>query len=231
MPQKGWYYSRDNQPLGPVDFGALRLMAANGELSPNDLVWSEGMPDWSPSSNVPEIWAKPVPTLPLPVGTLPVEYFTPSQQRFVYATFGQRFKAMLIDSFCIGSSASILTAGVLALAGYLPNGQVTKNALEFAIQLGAMLYFPLAECSERQATFGKRAMGLRVTNLQGGRISFLRACERSLAKIASYLTLMIGFLMANFTAKHQALHDMIAGTLVISDAKSRGIRPEIRNLT
>ena len=77
------------------------------------------------------------------------------------------------------------------------------------------LYFALLESSTRQATFGKMALGLFVTDLEGNRLSFARASGRYFSKIISGMTFTIGFLMAGFTAKKQALHDMIAGCLVL----------------
>ena len=59
------------------------------------------------------------------------------------------------------------------------------------------------------------ALGLQVTDLEGRRISFGRASGRFFGKIISAMILYIGFMMAGFTEKKQALHDMIAGTLVI----------------
>src|SRR5262245_10102828 len=41
-----WYYARNNQQRGPVSGSELRHMAAAGELQPNDLVWTAGMPAW-----------------------------------------------------------------------------------------------------------------------------------------------------------------------------------------
>jgi uncharacterized RDD family membrane protein YckC len=58
-------------------------------------------------------------------------------------------------------------------------------------------------------------LGLKVTDLEGRRISFLRATARHFAKIVSGMILLIGFIMAGFTERKQALHDMIAGTLVV----------------
>ena len=77
------------------------------------------------------------------------------------------------------------------------------------------LYFALMESSSKQATLGKMALGIRVTDVNGNRIGFGRATGRHFAKILSGLILGIGFLMAAFTEKKQALHDMIAGTLVV----------------
>ena len=78
------------------------------------------------------------------------------------------------------------------------------------------LYFALMESSKNQATLGKMALGLRVTDLNGNRISFGKATGRYFGKILSSMTLLIGYIMAAFTAKKQALHDFVAGTLVLS---------------
>jgi len=78
------------------------------------------------------------------------------------------------------------------------------------------LYYALMESSGRQATLGKMALGIKVVDRQGGRISFARATGRYFAKILSGLILMIGYLMAGFTSRKQALHDMVAGCLVVN---------------
>ena len=77
------------------------------------------------------------------------------------------------------------------------------------------VYFALLESSERGATVGKMAMGLRVVTDQGERLSFLNATGRYFAKIISAIILCIGFIMIAFTDRKRGLHDMIAGTLVI----------------
>jgi uncharacterized RDD family membrane protein YckC len=81
------------------------------------------------------------------------------------------------------------------------------------------LYFAGMESSERQATFGKAAMSLRVANAEGRRLSFAHATGRFFAKIVSgMIPLGIGYLMAGFTEKKQALHDIIAGTIVLRNS-------------
>ena len=76
------------------------------------------------------------------------------------------------------------------------------------------------ESSAKQATVGKMALGIIVTDLDGRRIGFGRATGRYFAKILSALTLGIGFLMAGFTERKQALHDMVASCLVV-----KGVAP------
>ena len=78
-------------------------------------------------------------------------------------------------------------------------------------------YFAGMESSSRQATYGKMMFGLKVTDQHVFRIGFWHAFGRYIAKILSYLTIFIGFLMAAFTEKKQALHDIVCKTLVIRD--------------
>ena len=78
------------------------------------------------------------------------------------------------------------------------------------------LYFSIMESSPLQATLGKMALSIRVTDTAGQRISFLRATGRTLAKIIYGAILLIGYIMVAFTERKQALHDMMAGTLVVT---------------
>ena len=77
------------------------------------------------------------------------------------------------------------------------------------------LYYALMESSKHQATIGKLALGLKVTDMNGQRISFARATGRYFGKIISGMILLIGYIMAGFTEKKQALHDIMANCLVV----------------
>jgi len=59
------------------------------------------------------------------------------------------------------------------------------------------------------------ALGIIVTDINGEKISFKKASARYLLKFLSASILFIGFIIAAFTSKKQALHDIIAETLVI----------------
>ncbi len=83
------------------------------------------------------------------------------------------------------------------------------------------LYFALMESSSKKATLGKMALGLIVTDMNGVRLTFGRATGRFFGKILSGIILNIGFIMAAFTEKKQALHDILAGTLVL-EVKNKG---------
>jgi uncharacterized RDD family membrane protein YckC len=84
--------------------------------------------------------------------------------------------------------------------------------------LGLMLnwiYHGWLESSVWQATIGKKVLGLKVTDLAGNRVTFARASVRFFGMLVSSFTLGVGFLMAGFTERKQALHDILAGCLVI----------------
>lgn len=79
----------------------------------------------------------------------------------------------------------------------------------------AWLYLALQESDRLQATAGKRAPGIRVTDLSGNRISFVRAVGRHFARFISCLIVRIGFLIVLWDKRRQALHDKIASTLFV----------------
>jgi uncharacterized RDD family membrane protein YckC len=84
------------------------------------------------------------------------------------------------------------------------------------LMIATWLYFAWMESSETQGTLGKMALALIVTDMQGNRISFGRASGRFFAKIITGMVpLAIGYIMAGFTEKKQALHDIIASCLVM----------------
>ncbi len=79
------------------------------------------------------------------------------------------------------------------------------------------LYYALMESSRQQATLGKMAMNIKVTDIDGKRISFGRATGRHFAKFISDIIINIGYIFAAFTDKKQALHDLITDCLVINN--------------
>ena len=81
--------------------------------------------------------------------------------------------------------------------------------------VGYWLYEALLTASSWQGTIGKRVLRLKVTDEAGNRISFGRSTGRFFAKILSYATLWIGFIMVAFTDKKRGLHDILAGTVVV----------------
>jgi uncharacterized RDD family membrane protein YckC len=83
------------------------------------------------------------------------------------------------------------------------------------LAIGSWFYCAFMESSSWRATVGKRLLGLEVVNTDGERISFGQATIRHFMKFLSFFCLMIGFLMAGWTKRRQALHDMPCDCLVI----------------
>lgn len=93
-------------------------------------------------------------------------------------------------------------------------GLVSGITIE-ALSLGSVLYFALMESSSRQATFGKQALGLRVTDCSGGRVSFWLALRRNFLKLVPFGTFGLGFLYVFFSPTRQGVHDLLAKSLVV----------------
>ncbi|MDP3028608.1 MAG: RDD family protein [Deltaproteobacteria bacterium] len=125
-----------------------------------------------------------------------------------YAGFWKRLAAVFIDGLILSLLLVIPVEILEATYGIFVAG-IASGLINY-------VYFALFESSSRQATLGKMALEIKVTDIYGSRIKFGRAILRNFGKIISILTLFIGYIMAAFTKKKQALHDMMAGCLVVN---------------
>jgi len=150
-----------------------------------------------------------------------------------YAGFWLRLVAHLIDGLIIGVVVMALVVPIAlltglggALRGFHPDREPDPAMIIAFISsiwmliligvLGGWLYNAYCESSEWQATPGKKVLNLVVTDLNGNRISFGRASGRFFSKmISGLIPFGIGYIMAGFTERKQALHDMIASCLVL----------------
>lgn len=133
-----------------------------------------------------------------------------------YAEPGRRFLAFMLDGLIIG--------GLFWLIRYWIRQTYAVETQEYYIAMlifsltrgiSYWLYFALMESSSKQATLGKMAYGIRVTDLEGNRISFGQASTRYFSKFLSVLILFYGFIMILRNDKRQGLHDKIAKTVVV----------------
>lgn len=140
-----------------------------------------------------------------------------------YGGFWIRFVAAIIDGIIVQVVVlplSFLAGGVVGFAGAMGGAPrsgipILGGIIGFVIGIaGTWLYEALMLSSTRQATLGKMIFGMKVTDLSGNRLSFAHATGRYFAKWLSAFTLLIGYIIAGFTERKQALHDMVAGTLV-----------------
>jgi uncharacterized RDD family membrane protein YckC len=152
-----------------------------------------------------------------------------------YAGFWLRFAAYIIDYIIIWVVQSFIFVPVLGVMGItfaskmsdpesMSEAETIGAAMSFAAVMGAtalltsviaILYWSLMESSKYQATIGKMALGLKVSDVDGKNLDFVKSLIRNICKIISGMILGIGYIMAGFTEKKQGLHDIIAGTLVV----------------
>jgi uncharacterized RDD family membrane protein YckC len=167
------------------------------------------------------------------VAALPAYAGYAAVPRVEYAGFWLRFFALLIDSAVMGIGFVLILIPLIfltGLGGFIGEIHPDEDMKDVGIfmligllflaatvsLLWTWLYHALLESSEWQATLGKKVLGLVVTDMAGRRVSFGRATGRHFAKIITNMVpAFIGYIMAGFAERKQALHDMIAGCLVL----------------
>jgi uncharacterized RDD family membrane protein YckC len=136
----------------------------------------------------------------------------------MYAGFWRRAAALIVDRLLLGFVNLFLCICYVLVSAAEPDSEAMGEIILASAIFGFLLrwlYFTLMESSPLQATLGKAALGVLVTDARGGRITPARANGRYWAKIISAIPLGFGYLMAGFTPRKQALHDLVAGTLVV----------------
>ena len=145
------------------------------------------------------------------------------------AGFWIRFVACILDGLILGLVAAVMVvifAAIAAVSGKTadedpPAAIVLLGVLMvLAYVLICWLYEALLTSSERGATLGKRALGLRIVRADGAQLSFGRATARYFLKaiVTPMVPLGIGFMLAGWTSGKRALHDLMADTLVVRSA-------------
>jgi uncharacterized RDD family membrane protein YckC len=130
-----------------------------------------------------------------------------------YAGFWRRVVAAIIDAIILSVANAIVFAAMGA--DMMQPGLGLANLIGFLV---AILYETLMTASDVQGTVGKMALGIKVADENGQRLSYARSLGRYFAKILSAIILFIGFLMVAFSARKRGLHDIIAGTLALRPA-------------
>jgi uncharacterized RDD family membrane protein YckC len=142
----------------------------------------------------------------------------------VYAGFWKRFAANFIDSFIVGMVGGVIGGilgaifGIAMFGGGVDPmaGTLVSNGVNFlvGVVLG-LLYYGGFHSSGSQATPGKMLIGIKVARGDGDRLTPMRAGARFLATYINLFTLGIGWLIAAFTERKQALHDFLCDTVVV----------------
>lgn len=206
----------------PAELSSQPLHGKDSPLSPNDFSFTadeENFPDQRDA---------------VPAGD-DLNWFNAEGFSPLYAGFWRRFVAFFIDGLILSIMATVAFGAIfantiaqlqqMAMVGDKPDPELLKIMLPgFIAKLLFFLVFyfvvdwlynAILTSSSRQATLGKMAVGVIVTDLNGERISFLRATGRYVVRLFISGFLLIGYLIQLFTGRRQALHDLIAATLVI----------------
>lgn len=220
-----YHYVINNDRLGPVEETELATLLQIGTISNRTLVWREGMASWAPLGSV----------LPgLVAGTAGFANQTPPPgpqsaaaspaPAHPYVGFWARVGASIIDSFLLSFLGQIVGAVLGAvIGGFMGASGADEDEIIVAVYLVVCvvsiliqwLYNALMESSSLQATLGKLAIGAKVVDASGNRISFGQATGRYFGKIISTLVFFVGFMMVGWDERKQGLHDKMAGTFVV----------------
>jgi uncharacterized RDD family membrane protein YckC len=227
-----WHYTVGEEQYGPVTLLELRKLVAGGEVMETDLVWKEGMPDWTAVIDLDEL----NPSRSGPSSAIASSDGKRSESSGKeYAGFWFRFFAFLIDAFVLGTASGVITVviGIILTLGFgvsligLVNRESEAAAATLVVILNWIvlllanftlhwLYFAFMESSKHRATVGKLACGLVVTDESGAPVSFAQATGRFFGKaFISNATLGLGYLMCVWTQREQCLHDKMASCLVL----------------
>jgi len=188
---------------------------------------------------MPTIAWNPAPTTPTPApSSASSQDWTSASAtrvgaRVLYAGFWLRAMAYMVDIFLLGLLATPLLALLLPadserwrqyselplhemLDPFSPAVLPVMVVVMPVVLLCGWLYYALCESSSWQGTLGKKWLRLWVSDLEGRPVTFGRASARFFGKIITgFVPFGIGYFLAGFTARKQALHDILAGCLVL----------------
>ena len=234
MTEKLWYYvDASQQKNGPVNAGVIKDAYQRGELRPNSLVWHAQLPQWQSLADHAEA---------LGINISGISSTLLNGVEVKYANFFHRWAAFVFDQWLLSSTAILLIFGTATVIYFSAGFSFEKDPDSAALLIAAaafaymLLYLTMGgfyhiyfESSSRRGSWGKQYLGLHVTTDQGLALDRRTAALRWFSAALSHLSQNIGFLMAAFTQKRQALHDFLASTLVLECDTTASAKPINRN--
>lgn len=199
-PDKEYTVVINGKPQGPYLLSDLEGL----NITPNTFIRKPGMDDYKEAHAIPELRE-----------LLGFKYQKTAPQYF--AAFDQRLLASVIDHFIIFGIYTILI-----LTSYIFIQGKDERIMAFLVPFPIifiikLVYGVFAESSLKQATLGKRILNIKVTDLEGSRITTSRSMARNFSKILSVIPVFFGYLYCFLNKKNQCWHDITADTLVIKD--------------
>ena len=225
MSQERWYLLVGDDRIGPLTTSELKEKAGAGALDPRDLVWKYGLSDWTPAEEFEYLFpaeteafqpppaqrTEPAREPETPRAEEPAATAPAVERQFAHP--GLRVAAAAIDIAILSLPFSFVLFGATVIPDVFEDHQ---SLIQLILTVLFWTYFAAQECAPRQGTIGKRILGLKVTDLSGQPISFARASARHFARVF----LVIGFLLALFSERRQALYDVVTGCVVLQEPDS-----------
>jgi uncharacterized RDD family membrane protein YckC len=231
MSEVQWFYvNAQQEKIGPVSAAAVAQAYARGQMRLDSLVWAQHLPKWQALSEHLQTFninTKPPETTRLLGG-----------EEVKYAHFIHRWAAHLFDTWLLNLTVLVIVSGIFLIAylamgptfgplNLMPDARFAMGIM-FAM-FGYFLFYPLLsgayhtylEGPQKHGSFGKRFLGIAVVTDKGGPMDYGKAFARWFSSIVSHMTQSIGFVIAAFTPRRQALHDYIVGTLVVESPNPR----------
>jgi uncharacterized RDD family membrane protein YckC len=228
-----FWVTRAGERRGPYAESEVLEAVELGTLRPTDLLWVQGMGEGIPIYQVYAHLGADAPASPAArprarrrrAGPGVVDDLAAlNRDEVAYAGFGVRLAAAVVDAGIVGGVGVGAGLAVLAASGRSAGFDAQVIAAAIVLVVG-WLYFASMESSPGGATFGKRALRLQVlTADRMQRVGFVRATGRWAGRWVSAIALGAGYLMQPFTARRQALHDLLAGTVVVARGHPRARR-------
>lgn len=146
-----------------------------------------------------------------------------------YAGLWKRTCGYVLDSVLCGMVVlAVYLATMFGLLVVGVDGAVVAMALAvIATVVLNFTYFAISESSIHQATLGKRAVGLKVVDSKGERLTYPRALARNFALGISLNACFVGILIMLATKRKQCLHDIIANCLVIERQENQVVNTTV----
>jgi uncharacterized RDD family membrane protein YckC len=241
------WIGRDGERHGPYKEDDVRQWLRSGQVSRDDLAWYEGLADWQPLSVLfpDEVRSAPPVDNPYSAPTASLQALPQTTILALedHAGFWKRFAAWLIDYVILLIPTMLIfvsTGTIDAFMQYwtqLHSGtspEVAALALKKAVLVPGMIvgvigfvYYVLFEGSKWQATPGKLALGIRVTDSEGHAVGMRRSIIRNAVRLVNIIQLpfiglipFISYIVTAWTPHKQGLHDMLAKALVLNGRAS-----------
>jgi uncharacterized RDD family membrane protein YckC len=239
------WIGRNGERHGPYKEDDVRQWLRSGQVSRDDLAWYEGLADWQPLSVLfpdevgaatpPSSGSAAPPPQPLPqITTLALED---------HAGFWKRFGAWLIDYVILFIPTALIFMSTGAMDAFMQywtqihsgtSPEIAAVALKKAVLVPGMVagvmgfvYYILFEGSKWQATPGKLALGIRVTDEEGHAVGMRRSVVRNAVRLINIIQIpfiglipFISYIVTAWTPRKQGLHDMLAKALVLNGRAS-----------